>query len=107
MTAMSIAEIIAVTLSLFAGLALGAVYFGGLWWTVSRVAASKRPALLFVTSFVVRATFAVGGLYAVGHAHLERLGACLLGFFAVRFLILRLTRSPAKHKHHQKNALCI
>jgi F1F0 ATPase subunit 2 len=96
MTTMSIAEILAVTLSLFAGLALGAVFFGGLWWTISRIAASKRPALLFVTSFVFRTSFALSGLYAVGHAHLERLSACLLGFFAARFLILRLTRPQAE-----------
>jgi len=98
MTTMSIAEILAVTLSLFAGLAFGTVFFGGLWWTVSHGAASKRPALLFVTSFFVRTIFAIGGLYAVGHAHLERLSACLLGFFAVRFLVLRLTRPAAKQK---------
>jgi F1F0 ATPase subunit 2 len=98
MTTMSIAEILAVTFSLFAGLALGTVFFGGLWWTISRSAASKRPALLFVTSFVVRTSFAISGLYVVGHSHLERLSACVLGFFAVRFLILRLARPPAKQK---------
>ena len=96
---MSIAEILAVTFSLFAGLALGTVFFGGLWWTISRSAASKRPALLFVTSFFLRVTFAISVLYAVGHAHLERLSACVLGFIAVRSLMLRHTRPPTKQKH--------
>jgi F1F0 ATPase subunit 2 len=95
---MSLAEILAVTLAFLAGLALGAAFFGGLWWTVSHGIRSKRPALLFLTSFLLRTGFAVIGLYAVGHAHLERLGACLLGFFAIRFLILRLTRPPVKVK---------
>jgi F1F0 ATPase subunit 2 len=94
----SIAEIFAVTLSFFSGLAFGTVFFGGLWWTVSHGAASKKPALLFVTSFFVRTSFVLSGLYAVGHAHLERLSACLLGFFAVRVLLLRLTRPAAKQK---------
>lgn len=98
MTTMSIAEILAVTFSLFAGLFLGIAFFGGLWWTISHSAATRRPALLFVTSFFVRMTFAIAGLYAVGNAHLDRLSACLLGFFAVRFLILRLTRPAAKQK---------
>jgi F-type H+-transporting ATPase subunit epsilon len=101
------AEILAFTLSLFAGLVFGTAFFGGLWWTVSHGAASKRPALLFVTSFFFRAAFAVSGLYAVGHAHLLRLGASLLGFFAARSLLLRLTRPPAKQKHDKKNDLCI
>jgi len=99
MITMSAAEILAVTFSLFAGLILGAVFFGGLWWTVSRSAASKRPALLLATSFLFRAAFAVSGFYAVGHAHLERLSACLLGFFAARSLFVRLSRPPAKQKH--------
>jgi F1F0 ATPase subunit 2 len=94
MTTMSIAEILALMLSVFTGLILGAVFFGGLWWTVSHITASKRPALLVVTSFCFRATLAVIGLYAVGHADLKRLGASLLAFFSIRFLILRLT-------HHQ------
>ena len=93
------AEILPVMLSLFAGLLFGTVFFGGLWWTVTQGVASKRPVLLFVTSFFFRATFAVSGLYAVGHAHLERLSASLLGFFAVRFFILHLTRPSAKQKH--------
>jgi F1F0 ATPase subunit 2 len=95
---MSLAEILVVTLAFLAGLAIGAAFFGGLWWTVSRGIRSKRPALLFVTSLLVRITFAVMGLYAVGHAHLERLIACVFGFFGVRFLILRFTRPPAKGK---------
>ena len=96
MITMSSAEILPVTFSLFAGLVFGTVFFGGLWWTVLHGAATKRPALLFVTSFFFRTTFALSGLYAVGHAHLERLSACLLGFFAVRSLMLRLTRPPVK-----------
>ena len=105
MTTVSIAEMLAVTLSLFAGLAIGTVFFGGLWWTTSRVAATKRPALLFVASFVVRTSFAISGLYAVGNARLERLSACLLGFFAVRFLILRLTR-PATERGRFTQSRC-
>jgi F1F0 ATPase subunit 2 len=95
---MSLAEILVVTLAFLAGLAIGAAFFGGLWWTVSRGIRSKRPALLFVTSLLVRITFAMMGLYAVGHAHLERLIACVFGFFGVRFLIPRFTRRPAKGK---------
>ena len=96
MTTMSIAEILAVTLSFFAGIALGTAFFGGLWWTISHSTRIKRPALLFVTSFFLRVTFAISVLYAVGYAHVERLSVCLLGFFTARFFILRLTRSPAE-----------
>jgi F1F0 ATPase subunit 2 len=30
-----------------AGLLLGAIFFGGLWWTVRKGVSSKRPALWF------------------------------------------------------------
>jgi F1F0 ATPase subunit 2 len=38
-------SILAVALA--AGLLLGAVFFGGLWWTVRKGVSSKRPALGF------------------------------------------------------------
>ena len=47
-----------IVLALLAGAALGAVFFGGLWWTVRRGVASPRPAAWFIGSFLVRAAIA-------------------------------------------------
>ena len=44
------------------GVVLGAVFFGGLWWTVRQGAACQRPALLFLSSFLLRTSIAEDSL---------------------------------------------
>ncbi len=78
-----------------AGLLVGAMYFGGLWWTVNRSVATSSPALLFVCSFALRTAIAVAAFYLVGRGHGERLLLCLLGFVIARIVIARLTCTPA------------
>ncbi|MBN2491528.1 MAG: ATP synthase subunit I [Planctomycetes bacterium] len=80
--------------ALATGVVLGAVFFGGLWWTVRRAAACPRPALLFLTSFLLRASLALAGLYFVSAGHWDRLLACLLGFVIARLLVTKLTGTP-------------
>ena len=75
-----------------AGAALGAVFFGGLWWTVQRGAASPSPARWFIGSFVLRTAIVLTGFYFIGDGQLGRLGLCLLGFLLARFLVLVATR---------------
>jgi F1F0 ATPase subunit 2 len=75
-----------------AGGGLGAVFFGGLWWTVCRGVLSKQPALWFSVSLLVRMSIALAGFYFVGRGHWERLLACLLGFILARPAVLWLTR---------------
>jgi hypothetical protein len=40
-------ETVILVLAGSAGLLLGAIFFGGLWWTVRKGLSSKRPALCF------------------------------------------------------------
>ena len=82
-------------LAALAGAGLGAIFFGGLWWTAQRVVASSRPALWFFVSLLLRMGIALVGLLAVGGDRWERLLACLLGIVVARSLVLRLTR-PAR-----------
>jgi F1F0 ATPase subunit 2 len=76
--------------SLLAGGVLGALFFGGLWWTLRRVAASRRPYGWLAASFAVR-----GAVVLAGFALLARLGgwwpplAALLGFVAARLVLVR------------------
>ena len=37
-----------------AGFVLGICFFGSLWWTIQRALTSKRPALLFLVSLLLR-----------------------------------------------------
>lgn len=72
-----------------AGLALGAVFFGGLWWTVRRLAAAPRPSRLLWQSFVLRFGIALAGFYAVANGRGGALAVAVLGFLVMRELIAR------------------
>lgn len=76
-----------------AGIVLGTLYFGGLWWTLRRALGSTMPALWFIGSLLVRMTFALTGFYVVSNHHWERLLLCLLGFVLARILVTRFTRA--------------
>ncbi len=81
-------------LATLAGTALGAIFFGGLWWTARRGAASPQPALWFLGSLLLRMGIVLSGFYAVAGGHWERMLACLLGFVVARAVVMRLTRPP-------------
>ncbi len=87
-----------IALSVAAGVGLGLLYFGGLWLTVRRLAGSRRPAMLFGASFVVRLALTVVGFYFVMDGSWERALACLGGFLIARQILtsrLRPDRVPA------------
>ena len=78
----------------FAGVAgglLGVIFFGGLWWTLRRAFASKRPAVWVGASLLLRMACVVGGFILVSSGDWRRLLACLLGFWAARWAVLRVT----------------
>ncbi|MCQ9379893.1 ATP synthase subunit I [Methyloversatilis sp. XJ19-49] len=81
--------------AMLAGAVLGAVFFGGLWWTVQRGMVSAAPARWLFASLVVRTAVVLAGFHAVGAGQAGRLGVCLLGFLLARALILRATRPAA------------
>ena len=79
-----------------AGLLLGAIFFGGLWWTVRKGMSSRRPALLFACSLLLRLSIVAAGFYFVGRGHWEPLLLCLFGFAVSRPIVTRLTRPSEK-----------
>ena len=76
-------------LSLLAGMALGLLFFGGLWWTVRRLTTARHPGLLLSASLLLRSGLTMLGLYWVFGNELERLFAALLGMLLVRFWLRR------------------
>lgn len=90
-------EPLSLVLALLMGLLLGAMFFGGLWWTVRKGLSSSRPALWFFGSLLVRMSIVLAGLYFVSGGHWQRLMVCLLGFIVARLMIvMRLTREAQK-----------
>jgi len=83
-------------LALVAGALLGAVFFAGLWWTVIRAVASKRPAAWFLGSLVLRTLIALTGFYMVARNDWRRLVACLVGFVLARMIVTRAARPPVE-----------
>jgi F1F0 ATPase subunit 2 len=92
-------EFLMPALALVAGILLGVIFFGGLWWTVRRGVSSKSPALWFPGSRLLRMSLALAGFYFIGRGDWQRLVSCLLGFILARFIVLRLTRTPVEHPH--------
>jgi F1F0 ATPase subunit 2 len=84
-------ELSAALPALAAGVALGAFYFGGLWWTVVRGVAARQPALWFFASRLLRIAVAMLGFYLVAHGSWERLLVCLIGFVIARLIVTRFT----------------
>ena len=89
-------ETLSLVLALGTGVLLGAMFFGGLWWTVQKGVSSKRPALWFFGSLLLRTSIALTGFYFIARGHWERLLVCLLGFVIARFIVTRLTRAVEK-----------
>lgn len=79
-----------------AGIGLGAMFFGGLWWTVRRGVSSEYPALWFFVSVVLRTGLVLAGFYLASGGAWTRLLWCLLGFVMARVGVIWLTRyAPA------------
>jgi F1F0 ATPase subunit 2 len=88
-------EMQAIIPALFAGMLLGTIFFGGLWWTIHKGLPSKQAALWFSVSFVVRTVVVVGGVYFVASGGWPQLAACVVGFLLARAVIVWRTRTHA------------
>ena len=89
-------EPLILVLALATGALLGTIFFGGLWLTVQKGLSSKRPALWFFGSLLLRTSIALVGFYFIARGHWERLLVCLLGFVIARLIVMQLTRAAEK-----------
>lgn len=80
-----------------AGVLLGVLFFGGLWWTVRKGLASKRPALWFLGSLLLRTGIVLAGIYFVSGSRWDGLLACLAGFVIARIIVTRFAGAPIEH----------
>ncbi len=92
-------EILNLASVLAAGFLLGAIFFGGLWWTVKKGLSSRRPALWFLGSLLLRTAIAVAGFYFASGGSWEKLIICLFGFFIMRRVVITLTKLPEEDQN--------
>jgi F1F0 ATPase subunit 2 len=81
-----IVEIIAAAV---AGIALGWFYFIGLWWTLKRLPSARRPILLNTVSFLLRLAVVLSVFYLILRGGWQMLAVSMLGFIAVRIILVR------------------
>ena len=86
-------ETLLMILAFFAGIALGIIFFGGLWFTVKKIVRAKIPALWVLGSFIVRVGIVLPGFYFIGAGNWQRLIICLIGFIAARFIVIHFTKA--------------
>ena len=74
------------------------IFFGGLWWTVRKGVSSRRPALWFFGSLLLRTGVVLVGFYLVANGDWQRLLPCLVGFVMAQLIVTRLTRSTGERQ---------
>lgn len=87
-------EMLTLLLVTVAGFILGICFFGSLWWTIRRGLTTKRPALLFLASLLLRFSLTLAGFYFIANGRLQLLLMCLLGFIIGRFMMVRFIDLP-------------
>jgi len=80
--------------SLFAGVLLGAFFFGGLWWTIRSSPPSQWSGLLFPQAFCSEWPSPSQASTRVSRRMAETV-ACLAGFLLARIAVTRLIHIPA------------
>lgn len=84
-------------LAVAAGILLGVIFFGGLWWTVRRGISSRRAGLWFMGSMLLRIGVVTTGFYfllGLPGDGWKTLLAALLGFIIARLAATRLLPVP-------------
>jgi F1F0 ATPase subunit 2 len=92
-------EALILMLAGIAGMVLGAIFFGGLWWTIRKGLSSNQPALWFFVSLLLRTSIVLAGFLVLARGHWQRLVAGLLGFVMARLVVTWLTRSRQEISH--------
>lgn len=87
-----------------AGLSLGLIFYGGLYFTVIRGLNSPHPARWFVTSGLLRIALVVTGFYFVSGGDWRPLVACLTGFIlaGVSWMLWRDKQQDSKGYSDQR-----
>ena len=79
---------ITLALAFAAGAVAGGIFFTGLWFTVRRLPRATNPVLLILGSAALRLGVVLPCLVLIAEESWARLGVALLGFLAMRTLLI-------------------
>ena len=80
-------KIIEIVIFVLIGVALGFIYFGGLWLTVRKFLFYRRSSLLVLLSFLIRNGFLIFALYLIGRGgEWENIIFALIGIIGARWV---------------------
>jgi F1F0 ATPase subunit 2 len=72
-----------------AAMVAGVMYFGGLWYTTSRLVTAKYAAVGVLSSFLIRSALLVMIFYALSGSDVRRWLICAAGMLAARLIAVR------------------
>lgn len=80
-----------------AGMAVGGFFFGSLWITVRQLPTTGWPIRLVVGSYIGRMAIAFLGFYLIMQGDWKRAIAGLLGFLAIRIIMIQRLQPQQLH----------
>jgi F1F0 ATPase subunit 2 len=83
-------ELLSAATGAIAGVLLGIIFFGGLWWTIRRALSSQAAGVWFACSYLLRFALLAAGLYVLAHDDAIRGLGAAFGLIAARFGLVRL-----------------
>lgn len=87
--------VVQIILPAVAGLALGIIYFGGLWLTLQRLSSSSQPAFLVLGSYIGRLALCLAGFVLIARvAELQGILICAACFIGARMILVRRWGKP-------------
>jgi F1F0 ATPase subunit 2 len=92
MTTATFNEILNLVLPFGAGILLGGIFYGGLWWTIRKAVLSKHTAFWFLGSLIVRMSITLTGFYFASEGQWQRVLISIVGFALARMAVTRLTQ---------------
>lgn len=84
------------------GLALGLLFFGGLYVSVEKLTTSKYPALMMLASTVIRMMVLLIGVYMLMQGEVRNAAAALVGVVIAKFGLIYLVKTRAIERNRKE-----
>ena len=91
---------VSISIGLAAGAVMGALYFGGLFWSVMRLKAVENKKRFLFFSWLARSVGLIGGLFVLTRYDEQVLLSGVVGLFIARFVIVRTVKKQLRAKEN-------